>query len=149
MSWNFMVDQININGGIGNASEKISLEQRFGVSQEKRDDVFQNRENDANTEQIGTEKDGAYGHILSQVQSSHDAIGEDHGKIMHDASTLHQKMDRESQIKHLIDLAMSEGVQHAVKVAQKAEDYYILDQLHDRLLADDFHAALKARGMIE
>lgn len=142
-----MVDQLYILNEQGKNPEHINLDQRFGGAQDQLEGgEKQEQKVEQVSERVIAESGAVYGHILAQV---HTAQKDDHGKVMQDASSLHQKMDRESQIKHLIDLAMTDGVQHAVKVAQQAEDYYILDQIHDRLLAEDLHAALLTKGLIE
>lgn len=142
-----MTDQITMSGE-SNTPEQMSLDQRFASMQ---NDAMQERVEHAvehaQERNIVEQNDRVYSKILSSVQTATGAS--DHGKVMRDASVLHQQTDRESQIKHLIDLALNDGVQHAVAVAQKAEDYYVLDQLHDRLLAEDLHAALVNKGMIE
>jgi len=128
--------------------EYVSLEKRFGI--ESHDDSAESAtENvtEAVAETHASEKDESYQNILSKVQHTNDDSDDD--AVMQDASVLHQQTDRESQITHLIDLAMTKGVAHSVKVAQKAEDYYVLDQLHDQLLSDDLHDALVAKGLIE
>jgi len=141
-----MSDEIK-NQQEAQSPEHVSLEKRFGVESKKDDVQFEEGITVENVaEKSVAEKDESYNHILSKVQSQND---DNDGVIMQDASTLHQQTDRESQITHLIDVATTKGVSHAVKVAQKAEDYYVLDQLHDRLLADDLHDALVSSGMIE
>ena len=128
-------------------SEHVSLEKRFGVEKDDGGVEFDKEKTiESVAEKSAAEKDASYQNILSKVKTQND---NDDDSIMQDASTLHQQTDRESQITHLIDLATTKGVEHAVKVAQKAEDYYVLDQLHDRLLADELHEALMSRGLIE
>ncbi len=128
-------------------SEHVSLEKRFGVERDKGGVEFDKEKTIENVaEKSAAEKDASYQDILSKVKTQNN---DDDDSLMQDASALHQQTDRESQITHLIDLAMTKGVEHAVKVAQKAEDYYVLDQLHDRLLADELHEALMSRGLIE
>ena len=127
--------------------EHVSLEKRFGVEKDDGGVEFDKEKTiESVAEKSAAEKDASYQNILSKVKTQND---NDDDSIMQDASTLHQQTDRESQITHLIDLATTKGVEHAVKVAQKAEDYYVLDQLHDRLLADELHEALMSRGLIE
>jgi len=93
------------------------------------------------------EKDSAYGNILSKVQTQptddqvHDVAG--------DAQTTYQKSDAASRVQHLVDLAMQKGVVHAVKVARHMEDNYVLDSFHDKLLSNELHDALLAKGLIE
>lgn len=94
------------------------------------------------------EKDDSYGKILSKVQAQ--AIDEiDPNVVAQDAQIGAGKMDAESQVQHLVDIAGQKGVVHAVKVAQHMQDNYILDTFHDRMLADDLHDALVAKGMIK
>lgn len=127
--------------------EYVSLEERFARRQSENGvQVEQDVANEGAQEKNSGEKNGVYSAILSKVQTTSSI---DNDTVIHDASMLDQKTDRESQITHLIDLATTKGIAHAVTVAQKAEDYYILDQLHDRLLADDLHDALMSRGLIE
>ncbi|PID52194.1 MAG: hypothetical protein CR972_02820 [Candidatus Moraniibacteriota bacterium] len=144
-----MSDQ-NTNSVEKNLSpEYVSLEERFSrVDKEDRESLFEkkDRESEKAFERNTAESDSSYNQILSKVQ---EARSVDDMTVMQDASVLDQQADRESQITHLIDLAMTKGVYHAVKVAQKAEDYYVLDQLRDRLLADDLHSALISKGLIE
>ena len=91
------------------------------------------------------EKDDAYNKILSKVKSS-TAIA--HNDVSDDAKLANNKLDYESKITHLVQLAETKGVAHAVKVAQHLEDNYLLDELHDRLLADDLYNALVKKGLI-
>jgi hypothetical protein len=94
------------------------------------------------------EKDDSYGKILSKVQTvATDEI--DLNAVAADAQTGSQKIDAESQVSHLVDIAGMKGVVHAVKVAQQMEDNYVLDTFHDRMLADELHDALLAKGMIK
>ncbi len=126
--------------------EHVSLESRFGI-----DESDFKAELDNGSEKVWekntAENDDSYQKILSKVKTQTNEDDED--DVMKDASDLHQQVDRESQITHLIDLAITKGVGHAVKVAKKAEDYYVLDQLHDRLLSDDLHDKLISQGLIE
>jgi len=93
------------------------------------------------------EKDSAYGTILSNVQCqpADDQIHD----VATDAQAVYQKTDSESQVQHLVDLALQKRVPHAVKVARHMENYYVLDTFHDKLLADELHAALVAKGLIK
>ncbi len=128
-------------------SKNVSLEKRFGVKKDNNDVEFNKEKTlESTAEKSIAERDASYQNILSKVNAQNNS---DDDTLMQDASNLHQQTNRESQITHLIDLAMTKGVEHAVKVAQKAEDYYVLDQLHDRLLADDLHDALVSRGFIK
>jgi len=125
----------------------VSLEKRFGVEKDVNIEFDTETAVEKVVEKNASEKNASYKDILEKVKSKNDSGDED--ALMQDASGLHQQTDRESQITHLVDLATTKGVEHAVKVAIKAEDYYVLDQLHDRLLADELHEALLSHGLIE
>ncbi|XLQ20473.1 MAG: hypothetical protein ACKUBY_01695 [Candidatus Moraniibacteriota bacterium] len=144
-----MADQIQSSNSMeSKSSEHLSLEERFGITEDDfGHEINEQKEVVHSFEKSSSEKDTSYQTILSKVKTQK----EDHDEktVMQDASDLHKEVDRESQITNLIDLAMSKGVAHAVKVAQKAEDYYVLDQLHDRLLSDELHDSLMTRGLIE
>lgn len=64
-----------------------------------------------------------------------------------DAEKVSLKMDADSKVTQLVDLAVAKGVVHAVKVARRLNDFYILDQLHDDL-ANRLYASLKEKGLI-
>jgi len=99
-------------------------------------------------ETSASEKDAAYGKILSKIQTpTDDKTSQD--DVASDAEVGAQKMDAETQIQHLVDIAQQKGVVHAVKVARRMEDNYILDTFHDRMLADELHDALVKMGMIK
>ncbi len=129
--------------------EFVDLEKRFASEKEANSINFEeeNSVQESGVEKDSVEKDATYQNILSKVSAT--AQPSDANSVAQDASVLHQKTDRESQITHLLDIAMTKGVIHAVSVARHVEDYYMLDQLHDRLLADDLHDALTQRGLIE
>ncbi len=105
-------------------------------------------EKEAPTEISSAEKDSAYGKILSKVQTQ--ATNDpDEAEVSRDAQVGFEKNNAEGQVSHLLDLAQQKGVVHAVKVARHMEDNYILDTFHDKLLADELHNALIAKGMIK
>lgn len=120
-----------------------------GGAREKIGAPFTDVEKEVPQEISAAEKDGAYGKILSKVQTGDDDKQIDPNAIANDAAAGAQKTDAESQIVHLIEIAGQKGVVHAVKVAQHMQDNYILDTFHDRMLADDLHDALVARGMLK
>ncbi|MCK4635447.1 MAG: hypothetical protein KAT32_01155 [Candidatus Moranbacteria bacterium] len=114
----------------------------------ERENQFTERKAEVVIEKSQAESDNSYQSILLKVQTTSDD-DQDDDSLMDDASVLHQQIDRDSQVKHLVELAFNKGVVHAVKVAQQTEDYYVLDQLHDSLLADDLHDALLSNGLID
>jgi hypothetical protein len=93
------------------------------------------------------EKDSAYSKIVSKIkvqspQTTHD-------EVVEDADQAGQLMDAQSRISNLVDIAMQKGVVHAVRVAKHLDDNYILDEFHDKLMADDLHDALVEKGLIK
>ncbi len=96
-------------------------------------------------EKSAGEKDAVYGKILAS-SSQVSATTNDENLSGVDVSEL---KDRESQITHLLAVAQTQGILEAVDAARKIDDYYVLDQLHDRMLADDFHEALVMKGLIK
>jgi hypothetical protein len=99
-------------------------------------------------EVAAAEKDNSYSKILSKVKTA-PAKNTDEQEVASDAQAVSQKSDAESQIQHLVDVAMQKGVIHAVKVAQHMEDNYILDMFHDKLLSEELHDALVKKGLIK
>ena len=91
------------------------------------------------------EKDDAYAKILAKAQNPIVAV---QGDVSTDAKIANDMVDYESKIIKLVEMAEAKGVVHAVKVAKHLEDNYLLDELHDRLLAADLHDALVKKGMI-
>ena len=144
-----MSDAIDQKTGGVISPENIDLEKRFASEQGENSIQFEEKKTVQETvgEKNAAEKDATYQNILSKVNAT--VQTSDKNSVAQDASVLHQKTDRDSQITHLLDIAMTKGVVHAVNVARHVEDYYMLDQLHDRLLAEDLHDALMQRGLIE
>ncbi len=99
---------------------------------------------------VETNRDSMYGKILRKIRAkktdddsdahAHTVAGDARAGAMH--------TDADAQISHLIDLATTKGAIHAVKVAKHMENYYIMDVLHDKMLADKLHDALEAKGLI-
>lgn len=118
-----------------------------GFSAVKENIPFQKIEKETPQEISAGEKDDAYNKILSKVQTQTDE--DDDVAVANDAKTGAQKMDAESQVQHLIDIAQQKGVVHAVRVAQHMEDNYVLDTFHDKMLAEELHDALVKKGMIK
>lgn len=105
-------------------------------------------EKEAPKEVISSEKNNAYGKILSKIQAQPPAdINPE--EVEKDAANVYQKTDADSQIQRLIDIAMAKGVIHAVKVARHLEDNYVIDMFHDKILADELHDALIKKGIIK
>ncbi|MFA7209759.1 MAG: hypothetical protein WC120_05810 [Parcubacteria group bacterium] len=93
------------------------------------------------------EKDDMYTRIVSKIKTQSPPT--DDADIKNDADVIGKEMDADSRINNLVDIAMQKGVVHAVKVAKRINDNYILDGLHDKLMLEEFHNALMEKGLIE
>jgi len=117
------------------------------IKKETEQSVFQIEKEPA-IDRTSAERDETYAKILSRVKKS-TGIASSNQEVKEDAEKVYQKTDTESQIQHLVDLAMTKGVVHAVKVARHLEDNYVLDMFHDKLLADELRNALIQKGLIK
>lgn len=95
------------------------------------------------------EKEAAYSKILSKFAASPRATVTTDEEVKTDAAVAAAGTDAESKIINLVKIAETKGIPHAVKVARHLEDNYTLDEFHDRLLGDELHDALVAKGMIK
>ena len=91
------------------------------------------------------EKDDAYAKILAKTKNPITIMQSD---ISLDAKIANDEANYEDKIIKLEEIAEIKGIVHAVRVAKHMEDNYLLDELHDRLLAVDLHDALVEKGMI-
>ncbi|HLB50855.1 MAG TPA: hypothetical protein VJL38_01610 [Patescibacteria group bacterium] len=127
----------------------MDLAAKFRGGMEKKKGVpLPQKEKDAeqHAEKSGAERDATYQKILQKVQTTPIVHHDD--DVKKDAQDVYQQQDADAQVQHLVDLAMAKGIVHAVRVAQHLENAYVLDSLHDRLLADELHNALVAKGLI-
>jgi len=92
------------------------------------------------------EKEAVYAKILSKVPAGNQ--GTPATDVATDATSVNAEIDVESKIGNLIKIAETKGIPHAVKVARHMEDNYALDEFHDRMLGEELHKALVAKGMI-
>lgn len=127
----------------------LNLEGKFkGGSEAKKEAApIQNVEKEIPQEVSSAEKNSAYNKILSKIKTTQPSLNP--SDVKSDAQDVFGKTDAESQIQHLVDLAETKGVEHAVKVARHLEDNYILDKFHDQLLSDELHNALLKKGLIQ
>lgn len=85
-----------------------------------------------------------YAAILSRQHGSSVPVAAD---VDADASQASRATDAVSRVNQLVELAQVKGVAHAVEVAQRMNDFYVLDTMHDEL-ADRLYDALLAKGLI-
>jgi len=138
------------------AENKSSPDEKKEISKEIPESTIQKEipsvpekiEKEAPGEFSSVEKDSSYGKILSKVKNPPNSQSNDE-EVKMDAQNASQQNDAESQVQHLVDVAMNKGVVHAVKAAKHLEDNYVLDMFHDKLLADELHDALLKKGLIK
>ncbi len=102
-------------------------------------------------ERSSAERDSTYQKMLAQLQTDDDSDDESvyHAHtVARDARAGTDHADVKAQVEHLIELAKVKGVVHAVKVARHMSDYYVLDTMHDKMLADQFFEALNKEGLL-
>lgn len=105
-------------------------------------------EREAPHEVSASESDAAYQDVLAKVTAvATDDQSED--AVADDAKKASLQIDAQSQVQHLVDLAESKGVVHAVKVAKHLDDNYVLDMFHDKLLEEQLHKALMEKGILK
>lgn len=85
-----------------------------------------------------------YANILSKV--SNQTTGSD-DEVDQDAATVGALEEAEKKVHTLVELAQVKGVAHAVRVAKRMNDLYVLDTMHDEL-ADKLYDGLLAKGLI-
>jgi len=57
-------------------------------------------------------------------------------------------IEKNQQLKNLVDMAFLKGVAHATEVARNLDNPYLLDEFHDTLI-DEFHKKLVEEGKLE
>lgn len=100
-------------------------------------------------EERSIEKEKTYSKILSRVKTSQSSTDEPADTVEVDAKDTAETATAEAKIDKLVKLAMTKGIVHAVKVAKHMEDNYVLDEFHDKLMAEEFHNALLEKGIIQ
>lgn len=90
-----------------------------------------------------------YAEMLAQVQPAIPATSMTaDGSVAIDAKAVYDEIDAEARVTKLMSLAETKGAVHAVRVAERLNDFYVLDRMHDEL-AEKFYDALKAKGMLK
>jgi len=57
-------------------------------------------------------------------------------------------VEKNQQLKSLVDLAFAKGVAHATEVVRNLDNPYLMDEFHDTLI-DEFHKKLVDEGKLE
>lgn len=89
-----------------------------------------------------------YTAILTQSGTAAQGAAASADDVHADAEVVGRATDAASRVTQLVELAQVKGVAHAVEVARKMNDLYVLDTMHDEL-ADKLYDALKAKGLIQ
>jgi hypothetical protein len=121
----------------------------FNAQKESKDETLPTQEKEVVRETVAAERNNSYNKILSKIKKKTGDDNGDVGIISDDAKNASLKTDAESQLQHLVDLAVTKDIAHAVKVARHLEDNYVLDMFHDKLLSDELHDALTEKGLIK
>lgn len=119
------------------------------VPGEKKDaDGAMPTETSPETEKKSEKAELHFSNILSRVGATGSQQPSDAAAVATDAQGVAGMTDAESQVNELVQIATVKGIAHAVSVARKLNDFYVLDRMHDEL-AEKFYEALKAKGMIQ
>lgn len=90
-----------------------------------------------------------YAEMMAQVQPAAPAAPMTADEaVAIDAKAVYDETDAEARVIKLMSLAETKGAVHAVRVAERLNDFYVLDRMHDEL-AEKFYDALKAKGMLK
>lgn len=90
-----------------------------------------------------------YTEMIAQVRSASPTVPmPDTAAVSIDAKAVYAETDAEARVTKLLSLAETKGPEHAVRVAEHLNDFYVLDRMHDEL-AEKFYDALKAKGMLK
>ncbi len=101
---------------------------------------------EANPEKMRDQSAEQYAKILSRVSTT---TASDDTQVAEDVVALGEfAVSAEAAVTRLVSLAETKGVVHAVAVAKKLGDYYVLDVMHDEL-ADKLYEALLAKGLVQ
>ena len=84
-----------------------------------------------------------YTQLLSRVQQ----VNTDDAEVEADAHVVGALEEAEKRVHTLVEMAQVKGVAHAVRVAKRMNDLYVLDTMHDEL-ADKLYEGLLAKGLI-
>lgn len=130
----------------------LNLKEKFSGGEAKKEanvkeEVPQIVEKKIERKEGSAEKETAYAKILSKIPAQNQAVIAD--DVAGDADSANAGIDAESKINNLVKIAETKGIAHAVKVARHLEDNYTLDEFHDRLLSEELHKALVAKGIIK
>lgn len=114
---------------------------------QEKENTSEKTESESNPENKQEAEPNQLTEILSKAGPALGASGAT-GSATDDARNLSLLSDVESQVTRLLDLATQKGIPHAVHVAQKLKNYYVLDRMHDEMV-DKFYQGLVEKGLVE
>jgi len=137
-------------GGSEHPEEKTKKENIEPAMKEIKDPEFWDGKKEK-SEERSIEKEKTYSKILSKIRTVKPSADTDNldDTVKIDAKETVETTSAEAKVDKLVKLAMLKGVVHAVKVAKHMEDNYVLDEFHDKMMAEEFHEALVRKGIIK
>lgn len=140
-----MPEELNIAGG-----EKVPEGTIPGTGAERSKEVSSSDGIEHAPETAAENAKEKYAEMMAQVQPAAPAVPmpSDEAIVAIDAKAVYDETDAEARVTKLMSLAETKGAVHAVRVAERLNDFYVLDRMHDEL-AEKFYDALKAKGMLK
>ncbi len=117
-------------------NKKLTKEELLSVPLPENSDGFELEKREA-TEKKEASSNGQ----MSELKKSIEDMDLDDGASMQAAASAESlaEVEEGKRLKNLLELAKSKGVVFAVKVAQKMNDPYVLDLLHDKLAENGYY----------
>jgi hypothetical protein len=135
-------------GGPEHLEEKTKKENIEPAMKEIKDPEFSNEKKEK-VEERSIEKEKTYSKILSKIRTVKPSADDSTDMVENDAKETVETATAEAKVDKLVKLAILKGVVHAVKVAKHMEDSYVLDEFHDKMMAEELHEALVKKGIIK
>lgn len=85
--------------------------------------------------------------ISQQVQAPLASDVSDDEKVKADARKI-KNLDEKNQVEALANLALTKNPYHAIKTARSLGSAFVLDELHDKLVSDEFWKLLVEKGKL-
>lgn len=139
-----MPEELNIAGG-----EKVSEGTMPEIGAERSKEIGPSDGIEHAPETAAESAKEKYAEMMAQVQPAAPAAPMTADEtVAIDAKAVYDETDAEARVTKLMSLAETKGAVHAVRVAERLNDFYVLDRMHDEL-AEKFYDALKAKGMLK
>ncbi|MEA1926020.1 MAG: hypothetical protein U9M90_02100 [Patescibacteria group bacterium] len=87
--------------------------------------------------------------IKQQTAASDDGDDESKEEIREQTQEIMSIQDADQQIEKIIELATRKDPYFAIKIAQKLDDNFILDEVHDELIEDKVRKVLVSKGLLK